>query len=35
MTPEAFSQALGKCGIQQGARVLAAVSGGADSLCLL
>ena len=35
MTPEAFSQALEKCGIQQGARVLAAVSGGADSLCLL
>ena len=35
MTPEAFSQALEKCGIRQGARVLAAVSGGADSLCLL
>ena len=35
MTPEAFSESLEHCGIPHGARVLAAVSGGADSLCQL
>ena len=35
MTPEAFEEKLRLCGISAGSRVLAAVSGGADSVCLL
>ena len=35
MTPEEFSGSLEHCGIPRGASVLAAVSGGADSICLL
>ncbi len=35
MTPEEFEGKLRLCGITAGSRVLAAVSGGADSICLL
>ena len=35
MSPEEFQNCLRQCGVFPGARVLAAVSGGADSVCLL
>ena len=35
MSPEEFEQRLRKCRLEPGERVLAAVSGGADSVCLL
>ena len=35
MTPEEFAICLRRCGVNSGDRVLAAVSGGADSMCLL